>query len=439
MRHLWRYLILLGSLAGVCGALAAGAATPPTNVVSGDNDLFLPVIHRLSPCDNPPYNEPIRYNMDRIAAPEAWACHWEGRDVVVAVIDTGADLTHPELAANLVPGKSFIAGADTPNDDNGHGSHVAGIVAAVANNGGVVGVAPRAKIMPIKALNFLGSGTETGVAAGITWATDHGAQIINMSLGSTVYSVPIADAVDYAASEGVVLVAAAGNCGDHNYPYNGCTYEDQPAYPAALAQVIAVAATTESNQQASFSTSGVYVEVAAPGVNIFSTYAFGEYAQFSGTSQAAPHVAGLAALIWAQHPSYAAWQVRSAISGTAVDLGPTGFDVAFGYGLINAPAAVSMQYASRDLPAATVLPATRSDSAEFVPGEVVIKLAPGSTPAQVWQAIGERAPLTVLETLPDLALARLAAPAGQELALIARLAGAPGVLYAGLNHVVRAY
>lgn len=443
MRHslwptLWWRFLLIGGIGGA-GLWLFGRSLALTRAAALSNAAYLPLIHRVEGdlCDNPAFNEPIRYNMDHLDAPEAWACYWEGQAVVVAVLDTGVDLTHPDLAANLVAGKSFIAGQLTPDDDNGHGSHVAGVVAAVANNGGVIGVAPEARIMPVKVLNYAGSGTDTGVASGIIWAVNNGAQVINLSLGSVYNSPAIADAVSYAAEAGVVIVAAAGNCGDHNYPFNGCNYEDQPAYPAALPEVIAVAATTESRQQASFSTSGPYIEVAAPGSNIFSTYAYGEYAVFNGTSQASPHVAGLAALIWAHRPDYSATQVRNAISASAVDLGPVGFDEAFGHGLINAPAAVQLVYPP---PLSRLLPAPAAELAPvaetFVPGEVVVKLTRLADIAQVWQAATDGAPLTILETLPELGLWRLATTPGAELETVARLTHTPGVILAAPNYVV---
>lgn len=437
---LWRWLLVAGGVMGAGLIFGRTAAPVPTQAAALSNTAYLPLVRRVEGdvCDNPPFNDPVRYNMDHIDAPEAWACYWEGQAVVVAILDTGIDLTHPELAPNLTAGKSFIANHPSPDDDNGHGSHVAGIVAAVANNGGVIGVAPEARLMPVKVLNFAGSGTDTGVASGIIWAVNNGAQIINLSLGSVYNSPAIADAVSYAAEAGVVIVAAAGNCGDHNYPFNGCNYEDQPSYPAALPEVIAVAATTESRQQASFSTSGSYVEVAAPGSNIFSTYAYGEYALFNGTSQASPHVAGLAALIWAHRPEYAAAQVRSAISSSAVDLGPAGFDEAFGYGLINALAAVQLTYPP-PLARASRLPlvAPEPTAALFAPGELLVRLARTTDVAEVWRLATDGAPLTILETLPELDLWRLATPPGQELALIARLTRTAGVLLAAPNYLVQ--
>ncbi|MBX6394859.1 MAG: S8 family serine peptidase, partial [Alicyclobacillaceae bacterium] len=174
-----------------------------------------------------------------------------------------------------------------------------------------------------------GAGTAFDVARGIVWAVDHGANIINLSLGQTEDCQYLHDAVRYAASRGVLVVAAMGNDGT-----------DVPEYPAAYPEVLAVTAVDPAGMFAPFSNYGAHAGVAAPGVSIASTYLGGQYAALSGTSMAAPHVAGLAALIWTQNPRLTAAQVREIVQRSAVDAGPPGKDPQYGYGVINVSAAV---------------------------------------------------------------------------------------------------
>ncbi len=440
----FRYLAGLGLML----PLVAGwlGLTRPAGSVRLSTHAYLPLIARPA-CDAIEYNELIRFNLDHIDAPEGWEHICQFAPVVVAVVDTGVDLDHPELTPNLVDGASFVDGVATPDDDNGHGSHVAGIVAAIANNGfgGVVGVAPRASLMPVKVLNMLGSGTTADVADGIRWAVDNGAHIINLSLGTVDYSATLEDAIEYAADQGAVLVGAAGNCGDGDYGFNGCDFQDQPAYPALWPEVIAVAATNASMDQASFSTAGEYVEVAAPGQTILSTFAFGEYAFISGTSQAAPHVAGLAALIWAHHPQLSADQVRWAMSGTALDLGATGHDPEYGYGLIQVPEAVQLVDPPEvPIPTLATLPDGQAGDAPpppaaYVPGEVLIKTAPGAEIDAIVTTAGLRAEWQVESLGAGLNLYRLRPPAGTEWAIIEQLRGRPDIEYAEPNYIVRGW
>ena len=256
-----------------------------------------------------------------------------GAGINVAIIDTGIDLTHPDLAANVRTGINFVRKNASANDDNGHGSHVAGTVAAVNNTIGVVGVAPGASLYPVKVLNSAGSGTWSAVAAGITWAADQGMQVANMSLGGGA-STTLQNACSYAAGKGVLLVAAAGNSGDGN------TGTTETSYPAAYSTVVAVGATDSSDALASFSNTGPYLEVSAPGVSVYSTYKKGAYATLNGTSMASPHAAGMAALLWweqAQTSTPTAATVRAALDSRVRDLGPTGWDAGFGNGVVYFP------------------------------------------------------------------------------------------------------
>ncbi|MDR6224067.1 S8 family peptidase [Desmospora profundinema] len=233
---------------------------------------------------------PTQYGMRQIRAPRAWNVTQGRMAVAVAIVDTGVQWDHPDLAAKILPGFNFVANDINTNDDNGHGTHVAGIAAAITNNRqGVAGTAPKVGILPVKVLNQNGVGTLFDVARGIVFAANMGARVINLSLGGPVRTNTLRDAVNHAWQEGAVVVAAAGN--------NGTNLRQ---YPAAFRRAITVAATNASDRRASFSNFGKWVDVAAPGVRIMSTYIGSRYVRLSGTSMAAPHVSGLAALLAGQ-------------------------------------------------------------------------------------------------------------------------------------------
>ena len=273
----------------------------------------------------------------------------KGTGVKVAIIDTGIDYTHTDLANNFdanVKGYDFVNSDSDPMDDNGHGTHVAGVVAAEDNDFGVVGVAPEAELYALKALDETGSGYVSDVVAAIMWATDPNndgntddrMDVINMSFGGT-YNSWLLDAACLLAyyQDELILVAAAGNSGN---PGGG---GDNVGYPAAYDSVIAVAATNQSDERASWSSTGPDVELAAPGVGIYSTY-IGGYATLKGTSMASPHVAGVAALVWA-NPANSNWtndEVRAQLQNTADDLGVAGWDSKYGYGLVDADEAAGV-------------------------------------------------------------------------------------------------
>ena len=251
-------------------------------------------------------------------------------DVVVAVVDTGV-YPHPELASALMAGQNFTdspGGASDTTDRMGHGTHVAGTIAADAGSG-VEGIAYGARILPVKVLGDDGYGYDSWVANGIIWAADHGADVINMSLGGAGYSSIEESAVAYARSMGVTVVAAAGN--DNS---------SELFSPADLPGVVAVSAVDQNGAKASFSNFGPYVDVAAPGVNILSTTYDDWFGYKSGTSMASPHVAGVAALIKGAAPGLTPDQVEQALDASATDLGTPGRDDVFGYGLVDAVRAV---------------------------------------------------------------------------------------------------
>jgi thermitase len=225
--------------------------------------------------------------------------------VVIAVVDTGVDLNHPDLDGKILPGYDFVNNDTSAQDDHGHGTHVAGIAAAETNNGtGIAGMCPGCSILPVKVLDSAGSGTYSNIASGIRWAADHGANVINLSLGGPSGSTVLADAIAYADSKGVLLACAAGN--------NGNTRANYPAY---YTQCVAVAATDQNDKRASFSTYGTWVDTSAPGVSIWSTYWDNTYASLSGTSMATPHVAGLAGLLFSQGRSQS--DVRTRLTNSA--------------------------------------------------------------------------------------------------------------------------
>jgi thermitase len=231
-----------------------------------------------------------QYAPKKIFADIGWAAVQGSANIRIAIIDTGVDGGHPDLAGKLVPGYNFVHNTANAHDDHGHGTHCAGIAAAATNNGiGIAGVGFNSSIMPIKVLSSTGSGTSSNVANGIIWAANNGAHVISLSLGSTSFSEAIRDAVDYAWNKGSLVVGAAGNNGNST-----------PFYPAAYDNAISVGSTDANDQRSSFSNFGTWVDVAAPGSSIDSTLRGGGYGLMSGTSMAAPHVAGQAALLWAQ-------------------------------------------------------------------------------------------------------------------------------------------
>ena len=276
-----------------------------------------------------------------------------GSGVQVAIVDTGVDYTHPDLAANYAGGFDFYNYDAYPMDDHGHGTHCAGIVAAVDNNIGVVGVAPSTQIYGLKVLSASGSGYLSHILSGIEWAVEgpdgvegneDDAEVISMSLGSRSGSYSLQLACDRAVAAGTLVVAAAGNSGTSD------ASTDTVMYPAKFSSVVAVAATDSSDRRPYWSSSGLAVELAAPGSSIYSTVV-GSYSYKSGTSMACPHVAGVAALVYAATipgaydvDSDGIWdpdEVRAKLADSAVDLGSNGRDILYGYGRVDAEAAVS--------------------------------------------------------------------------------------------------
>lgn len=266
-----------------------------------------------------------QWNLPSIAVEEGWTLSRGDEGVIIAVLDTGVQSSHPDLQGRLHAGKNIVNTGQQPDDDVGHGTHVAGIIGASVNNGeGVAGVSWYNKIMPVKVLDSSGAGSTYSVAQGIIWAVDNGAKVINMSLGNYAKADFLHDAIKYAYERDVVLIAASGN--DNT---------ERPGYPAAYPEVFAVAATGSNNEKASFSNYGDYIDVAAPGDSIASTYPGSQYAALSGTSMASPHVAALAGLIRSINPELTNEEVMDIMRTSARDLGTSGKDKYFGYGEID--------------------------------------------------------------------------------------------------------
>ncbi|WP_313998568.1 S8 family peptidase [uncultured Paenibacillus sp.] len=279
-----------------------------------------------------------QWNLPQIETEKGWNLSKGSEEVKIAVLDTGVQADHPDLVGKLAEGLNMIDDNLAPDDDVGHGTHVAGIIAASVNNGeGVAGMSWYNKIMPVKVLDATGAGTTYSVAEGIIWATDHGAKVINMSLGNYASAMFLQDAIRYAYDRDVVLIAASGN-----------DDTDRPGYPAAYPEVVAVAATDARARKAAFSNYGDYIDVAAPGDNIPSTYPGNQYAALSGTSMASPHVTALAALIRSVNPALTNVEVMELLRTSATDLGDKGKDVYFGYGQIDVARALESADQSAD-------------------------------------------------------------------------------------------
>jgi thermitase len=231
-----------------------------------------------------------QWALPAINAPAAWAALPANTPfVTVAVIDSGVCLNHPDLAGKIVAGWDFVQDDDQAQDEFGHGCGVAGIIAANANNGtGIAGVAPNARVMPLRVLDGLGMGSVSDVAAAIIYAADSGAQVMNLSLAGPSTSTILEEAVNYAVARGVIIIASAGNQG-----------VEAAWYPAAYPAVIAVGSVDQSLQRSSFSNYGAQIDVMAPGRDIYTTEMNGDYITMTGTSFAAPQVAGAAALMMA--------------------------------------------------------------------------------------------------------------------------------------------
>ena len=276
-------------------------------------------------------NDPMftsEWHLPKIAAPAAWDTA-AGAGTIIAILDTGVDATHPDLAAQLVPGWNAYDNNSNTADVYGHGTGVAGTAAAATNNSvGVAGVAGSARLMPIRITDTSGYAYWSTTAQGLTWAADNGARVANISFLGVAASSTVQSAAQYMRNKGGVVVVSAGNNGiDEGIP--------------STDTMIVVSATDTADNKTSWSSYGVFVDLAAPGLGIYTTARGGGYQSASGTSFASPIVAGVAALVKGMHPEFTAAQVESALFSSAVDLGAAGKDPLYGYGRVSAAAAVA--------------------------------------------------------------------------------------------------
>ncbi len=282
------------------------------------------------------YYTAYQWPAPQIGLPAAWDVTTGSSSTIVAVVDTGVQLSHPDLDARIATGANagydFANNDSDPSDDHGHGTFVAGIIAAESNTSGagsgIAGVCWACRIMPVKVLGANGSGSTFTVAAGIDWARTHGARVVNLSLGASTSDPTLQAAVNNAWNAGVVVVAASGNSGG------------AVAYPAAYPNAIAVGANNSSGARSSFSSYGPQLDVMAPGESVFSTTLGGGYGSGSGTSFAAPHVAGVVGLMISAGVTSPA-DIAARLAATATDMGASGFDNLTGWGRVDAARAVA--------------------------------------------------------------------------------------------------
>lgn len=304
------------------------------------------------------------WHLAKIQAPAAWDITTGALTIVVAVLDSGVNAAHPDLAGKILPGYDFVWNDSDPADDFGHGTAVAGVIGAAGNNLiGVAGVAFGSKILPVKVMDASGFAYYSTLAQGIHYAVDQGARVINISIAGTSASATLQGAINYAWSNNVVVVVAAGNNGNNT-----------PLYPAACSNVVAVSATLANDSIASFSSYGNHIALAAPGDNIWTTTRdlTTKYSAWSGTSFASPVVAGVVALVISAKPSLSNGQIVSILEQTADDLGASGFDTVFGFGRVNAGRAVSEALNFNPAPLVNVLSPTPGVG---VSGQVTVEVA----------------------------------------------------------------
>lgn len=289
------------------------------------------IAHAISTANDPYFTQNFQWYLSKIEAPIAWSTSTGSSQVIVAVVDSGVLATHPDISGKVLVGYDFVNDDADATDDNGHGTGVAGFTAASTNNGiGMAAVSWANPVLPVKVLGADGSGSHSVIAKGITWATDKGARIINLSLGGTAWSQTLQDAVNYAWNRNVIVIAAAGNNGNNT-----------AFYPAACNNVIAVSATNSSDGRPSWSNYGSYIDISAPGADVLTLSGASSYANSNGTSYASPVTAGVVALMVAANPQLSNAAIVDTMLRNSDDIGSSGYDVYFGYGRVNARRAVA--------------------------------------------------------------------------------------------------
>jgi thermitase len=297
---------------------------PRVEAVTVDYPLEL----TFSPND-PAYADGTQWALQRMGTDIAWEFS-RGRAITVAIVDSGIDPTHPDLIGQLVDGYDFYTNSTDVTDPCGHGTHVAGIVAAIADNGiGIAGVAPEARLMPVRVIGDTCTGTYSRLIQGILYAVDHGAQVIVITSGAQFAHTGLRDAIRYARAQNVLVITSAGNRGD-----------ETPFYPGSYEESFTVAGTDQNDGRYLNSTHGSQIDVSAPATSIFSTYTGPDtgptFAHLTGTSMAAPLVAGIAALVLALEPSLSVTDLETVLRQSADDLGDPGWDKFYGWGRANA-------------------------------------------------------------------------------------------------------
>lgn len=289
------------------------------------------IAQALGTSNDPYFVQGSQWHLSKIQAPTAWDTTTGSSTQVVAVIDSGVRASHPDLVGKVLVGYDFVANDNDANDENGHGTGVAGTLSPGSNNQiGVCGVAWANPILPVRVLDANGSGNYSAIANGIIYAADRGAKVINLSLGGTSSSRALQDAINYAWNKQCVIVAAAGNNGS-NVAF----------YPAACTNVVAVSATNASDTRPTWSNFGSYVDISAPGVDILSVYGTDQYAAWNGTSFSSPVASGVVALMAAANSTLTNVLLVDLLIKNSDDVGALGKDVYYGSGRVNANRAVT--------------------------------------------------------------------------------------------------
>lgn len=316
-----------------------------------------------------------QYHLPLVGLPAAWDTTQGSSSIIIAILDTGVD-THADLAANLMPGFNFFDNNTNTADVRGHGTATAGVAAAIGNNGvGVAGTAWKSRILPCRIADNTGAAYSDTIAAAIKWAADQGARVINCSYGPLQGDLVIENAAQYARNKGALVFVSSGNDGNRDgSPMSG--------------SISFVGATNSSDTLVSWSTTGPAVKLVAPGERLLTTARGGGYANFSGTSFSCPLVAGIAALCWSGNPNLSATALENILHSTAVDRGPAGWDERYGYGRIDAKAAMAAVLESRGIPAAMQSPAPDSTLPNTSP---TFTWSTGKNVSRYWLSVGTSA------------------------------------------------